>query len=58
MTPYGPNAGGAQAPRLGRGGGKLRRRTPYGQSGSFRGLKLVPAKRRYRVPPQAVNANR
>jgi hypothetical protein len=26
-------------------------RTPSGQSGSFRGLKLVPSKWRYLVPP-------
>jgi hypothetical protein len=33
-------------------------RTPYGQSGSLRGLRLVPTKRRYLVPPQAGNARR
>jgi hypothetical protein len=29
-------------------------RTPCGQSGSLRGLKLVPAKRRYLVPPTSI----
>ena len=37
--------------RRGHGGGTLRRRTPYGQSGSLRGLKLVPIKWRCLVPP-------
>ena len=32
----------------GHGGGSLR--TPFGQSGSLRGLKLIPAKWRYPVP--------
>jgi hypothetical protein len=32
-------------------------RTLFGQSGSLRGFKLVPANPRYLVPPQAANAS-
>jgi hypothetical protein len=40
--------------RRGRGGTAARRecvRAPFGQSSNFRGLRLVPANRRYLVPP-------
>jgi hypothetical protein len=52
----GPNPGGAQAPRRGHGGGTLRRRTPYGQSGSLRGLRLVSPKSRSLVPGERRDA--
>ena len=48
-----PNTACTRSPRehRGRDDGCEAHRTPFGQSGSLRGLKLVPAKWRFLVPP-------